>query len=60
MEIGSKTATDCAGHGYSLPKVSIALTRSASVPFKKQKTKPLQYIHYKLNQRAYKASFISS
>ena len=37
----------------------IALTRSASVPFKKQKlkVKPLERYHYKLNQRAYKASY---
>ena len=35
----------------------IALTRSASVPFKKQKPKPFEHNHYKLNQRAYKASF---
>ena len=35
----------------------IALTRSASVPFKKQKLKPLERNHYKLNQRAYKASY---
>ena len=27
------------------------------MPFKKQKTKPLERNHYKLNQRAYKASF---
>ena len=40
-----------------LPKQSIALTRSASVPFKKQKTKPLEHNHYKLNQQSYKAFF---
>ena len=44
---GSATVTAC------LPKQSIALTRSASVPFKKQK-KPVEHNHYKLNQRSYK------
>ena len=39
-------------------KSFIALTRSASVPFKKQKPKPLEHNHYKVNQRANKASFI--
>ena len=57
IESSSKTASDSVTVTASLPKQSIVLTRSASVPFKKQKTKPLEYIHYKLNQRAYKASF---
>ena len=52
---GSGSATVTA----SLPKQSIALTRPASVPFKKQITKLLEHNHYKLNQRAYKASFFS-
>ena len=60
IEIYSKTASGSATVTASFPKQSIALTRSASVPFKKQKTKPLEHNHYKLNQRAYKASFLSS
>ena len=60
IEISSKTASGSATVTASFPKQSIALARSASVPFKKQKTKPLEHNHYKLNQRSYKAFLLSS